>query len=230
MRRRAGLRARRACSASGLTSCAEKSATPRKTSSAPRPMKARIDPVPLAPKSPKASARKPSPARVAEPMPRKRANRPGGITAPSRTAAIGGTRVARRAGRMLATIVTTMPTTRQTMTVRGLKSRPVFGSVKPELLEDPEQELREPEPEEEPDHRRKRPDQERLEQDRAQDLAPRRADRPQRRELARPLRDRDRQRVRDHEGADEERNPAEREQECLQEAGEAFVSLASVSA
>ena len=53
-----------------------------------------------------------------------------------------------------------------------------------------------------------------------QNLLPRRADRAQRRELARPLRDRDRERVRDHERADEERDAAEREQELLQEAGE----------
>ena len=53
-------------------------------------------------------------------------------------------------------------------------------------------------------------------------LAARRAERPQRRELARPLRDRDRERVRDHERADEERDPAEREQEVLQEVEEAL--------
>src|SRR5205085_6393485 len=44
----------------------------------------------------------------------------------------------------------------------------------------------------------------------------------QRRELARALRDRDRQRVRDHEAPDEERDAAEGEQELLQEADEAL--------
>ena len=51
-----------------------------------------------------------------------------------------------------------------------------------------------------------------------------RADRPDRRELARPLRDRDRERVRDHEAADEERDPREREQEPLEELMNSFVS------
>ena len=46
------------------------------------------------------------------------------------------------------------------------------------------------------------------------------ADRPGRRELTRALRDRDRERVRDHEAADEERDPAEREQEAAQERDE----------
>ena len=52
-------------------------------------------------------------------------------------------------------------------------------------------------------------------------LPPRGAERAQRRELARALGDRDRERVRDHEAADEERDAAEREQERLQEADEA---------
>ena len=68
--------------------------------------------------------------------------------------------------------------------------------------------------------RGERPDDERLDDDRAEHLAPRRAERAQRRELARPLRDRDRERVRDHEAADEERDAAEREQELLQERDE----------
>ncbi len=58
---------------------------------------------------------------------------------------------------------------------------------------------------------------ERLEHDRAQHLPPRGAERPQRGELAHPLRDRDRERVGDHEAADEQRDPAEAEQEVLDE-------------
>ena len=50
-----------------------------------------------------------------------------------------------------------------------------------------------------------------------QQLAARGADRPQRRELARPLGDRDRERVEDDEGADEERDAGEREQEVADE-------------
>ncbi len=48
----------------------------------------------------------------------KRAKRPGGSSAPSRTAAIGGTRVARRAGRSAASIVITTPTSSETTIVR----------------------------------------------------------------------------------------------------------------
>ena len=62
---------------------------------------------------------------------RKRAKRDGGSVAPSRTAAIGGTRVARMAGRRLASSVTMIPTESETTIVRVSKSRPVFGSVKP---------------------------------------------------------------------------------------------------
>ena len=51
----------------------------------------------------------------------------------------------------------------------------------------------------------------------AQHLAARRADGTQRRELARALGDRDRQRVRDHERADEQCDEAEGEQEVLEE-------------
>src|SRR5581483_927121 len=59
------------------------------------------------------------------------ANRPGGSVAPSRTAAIGGTRVARRAGRRLATIVTRIPASSDTTIGRVLNGRPVVGSVNP---------------------------------------------------------------------------------------------------
>ena len=65
-------------------------------------MRTPVVPRPL-PNKPKRSAAKPSAARIAEPAVRKRAKRDGGSVAPSRTAAIGGTRVARIAGRRLAT-------------------------------------------------------------------------------------------------------------------------------
>ena len=55
-------------------------------------------------------------------------------------------------------------------------------------------------------------DHEALEHDRAHDLLARGAERPQRRELARALGDGDRQRVEDHERADEQRDAAEAEQ------------------
>ena len=65
---------------------------------------------------------------------RNRANRDGGSVAPSRTAAIGGTRVARIAGRRLAISVTMTPTIIETITVRVAKMMPLFGSVKPTAL------------------------------------------------------------------------------------------------
>ena len=52
----------------------------------------------------------------------KRANRPRGNVAPSRTAAIGGTRVARMAGKRPATSVTSVPTSNETTTVRVAKT------------------------------------------------------------------------------------------------------------
>ena len=60
-----------------------------------------------------------------------RAKRPGGSTAPSCSAAIGGTRVARSAGARLASSVITMPTPIATITVRGLSGSPASGRPKP---------------------------------------------------------------------------------------------------
>ena len=68
---------------------------------------------------------------IDDPSVRKRAKRDSGSVAPSRTAAIGGTRVARSAGRRLASSVTRMPTSIATITVRVAKTSPLFGSVKP---------------------------------------------------------------------------------------------------
>ena len=56
-----------------------------------------------------------------------RAKRPGGRTAPSRTAAIGATRVARIAGRRLANSVITVPSKRQMTTVRVANTVPAVG-------------------------------------------------------------------------------------------------------
>ena len=150
------------------------------------------------------------------------AKRPGGRTEPSRTAAIGGTRVARSAGRKLARTVTTIPTSSATTIVRGFRSSPLFGSVNPTAEKSANSPLASAEPEEEPDHRGEHADDSRLDQHAAQYLAPGGTERPQRGELSRPLRDRDRERVRDHERADEQGDAAEGEQEALQEAGEAL--------
>jgi hypothetical protein len=53
--------------------------------------------------------------------------RPRGIVAPSRTAAIGGTRVARIAGKSPATSVTSVPTSSETTIVRVAKTVSVCG-------------------------------------------------------------------------------------------------------
>ncbi len=87
-------------------------------------------------------------------------------------------------------------------------------------VEELEQPLGKQQAEEQPDHRGDDADDERLEDDRPEHLLPRRAERAQRGELARPLGDRDRQRVGDHERADEQRDPAEGEQKALQEGDE----------
>ena len=160
--------------------------------------------------------------RVAEPGVRKRANLDSGRVAPSRTAAIGGTRVARTAGRKLATSVTRMPTRSDKTIVRVSSRSPWFGSVKPTVSKSLKRHFASRRPKTEPDHRRERADDERLEHDRAEHLTPRAAERPDRRELAGSLSDRDRERVRDHEAADEERDAGEDEQEDPEEADELF--------
>lgn len=71
--------------------------------------------------------------RTNEPGVRSLRKREGGSSAPSRTAAIGGTLVARRAGRTLATRVTTTPTTSETTIVRGSIESALAGSSNPAL-------------------------------------------------------------------------------------------------
>ena len=143
----------------------------------------------------------------------KRANRPRGSVAPSRTAAIGGTCVARIAGKRPATSVTIVPTSSETTIVRVAKTVSVCGSSRFERLEELVQPDRERETAEQADDRGAQADHERFEDHGAQHLTPRRAERAQGGELPRALRDRDRERVEDHERPDEERDPREREQE-----------------
>ena len=80
----------------------------------------------------------------------------------------------------------------------------------------------EPEADADSRHRSDGADRQPFDHDRPPHLASRRSQCSQGRELARSLGDRDRERVRDHERADEERDPAEREQEVLQEVEEAI--------
>ena len=151
---------------------------------------------------------------------RKRAKRDSGRVAPSRTAAIGGTRVALIAGLRLARSVTRMPTSSETTIVRVSKQEPLVRQREADGVEELEEALREREAGEQADHRRERSDDESLDHDRARTCRRERAERPDRRELARALRDRDRERVRDHEAADEERDAGEGEQEALEEGDE----------
>jgi len=59
------------------------------------------------------------------------AKRDGGSVEPSRTAAIGGTRVARRAGTTLASTVITVPSASETSTVRSANTIPASGRSPP---------------------------------------------------------------------------------------------------
>ena len=81
--------------------------------------------------NPVSTSATPATASRTAPIGRKRWNRPGASVAPSRTAAIGGTRVARHAGRRLATSVTRTPTSRPTTIVRVRNTSPLLGSVSP---------------------------------------------------------------------------------------------------
>ena len=75
----------------------------------------------------------------------KRAKRDGGSSAPSRTAAIGSTRVARIAGRIAAISVTTMPTSERDDDRARREDGPDLRQVDAERDEERVQELREPE-------------------------------------------------------------------------------------
>ena len=165
--------------------------------------------------------RNPATASATAPTMRNRAKRPGGSVAPSRTAAIGGTRVARSAGLRLASRVTTIPTVSATTTVRVSRSSPLFGSVKPTRSNSANSPFASARPLKSPTTEASHSHQERLHDHVPEHLAAGGAEGSERRELARALRDRDRERVRDHERADEERDAAEREQELLEEGDEA---------
>ena len=113
---------------------ADSRATPMKTMIAPAPIKPRVAPVPLTTNRPRATATNPSVTVAAELTLRYRDIRPSGSAAPSRTAAMGSTRVARSAGRRLASTVTITPTRIETITVRTCTTVPLLGSVRPAAL------------------------------------------------------------------------------------------------
>jgi hypothetical protein len=110
-------------------------ATPRKIASTPTPRTSRRRPVGSPETKPptQTSATAPTQTKRATAGP-KRASRGGGSADPSRTAAIGGTCVARSAGRRLATRVRAVPTASETITVRVANTSPVTGRVTPLAL------------------------------------------------------------------------------------------------
>ena len=105
--------------ASGRTTREAFIETPKKSRITPTPSARRRGPVaipvPSVPRETSATAIARTTSAVTGPY---LAKRDTGSTEPSRTAAIGGTRVARRAGRMLAISVTIVPTSSETITVR----------------------------------------------------------------------------------------------------------------
>ena len=84
------------------------------------------------------------------------ANRDFGSVAPSLTAEIGGTRVARIAGKSPARSVIPTPTTSETTTVRVAKTRSAVGRSTPRTSEQRLDSLREQDAEREADERRER--------------------------------------------------------------------------
>ena len=136
----------------------------------------------------------------------------GGRVAPSRIAAIGAMRVARRAGERLAMSVTMVPSDKRDDDCAGLDHRRGVRQVDAEQLEQPVQALCERQAEHQADDGGEHADRQPLGQHRALHLPSRGAQRAQGREFADALGERDRQRVEDHERAhaqrDERRTPA----------------------
>ena len=204
--------------ASGRTSREESIATPRKSRRTPPAIESSRSLVPSASENialaSRTSERRTMSAAIHGVN---RAKRECGSVAPSRTAAMGGTRVARIAGNSPASSVMPMPTMSETTIVLVAKTRSALGRSTPSELKSASIPSARRRPRISPTMRREEPDDERLEDHGAEDLTPRRADRPQRRELARPLRDRDRERVEDDERADEEGDRGEREEEVAED-------------
>ncbi len=100
----------------------------------------------MLPKAPKPTSTSDTRQTPTETIGPKRARREGGRTDPSRTAAIGGTPVARKAGRSAASSVTTVPRTIETITVRVAKTRPVCGRSAPNALKSSSRPFARPKP------------------------------------------------------------------------------------
>src|SRR4051794_16465998 len=115
-----------------LHRCGAASATPRNKARMPMPSRAATAIVlsPLANTPTEMAATEP-PTTTTAAFSECAAKREGGRIDPSRTAAIGGTRVARRAGRMLATSVMSVPSASEMMMVLGANTRPASGRSEP---------------------------------------------------------------------------------------------------
>ena len=126
--RRPGQPTRRA---SGFTSLGAASATPMNSPITPRPSSRTTPSVPTLANTPSEIAATEATMTPSASFAECAARRLAGSSAPSRTAAIGGTRVARRAGRMLAISVTTVPSSSETTIVRVAMTVPDFGRSAP---------------------------------------------------------------------------------------------------
>ncbi len=138
-------------------------------------------------------------------------------TAASRSASIGATFAALRAGRYAAITVTTTPMTCRDDQARRRHDRARAGELEPEGTEHGPQTLRRADPGDDTDRRGEDAGEERLHHHRAGDLPALRADRPEQRGLLGALGDRDREGVVDHERPDHERHDGEDHQEHVHE-------------
>ena len=148
--------------------------------------------------------------------------RPCGSSEPSRRAATGGTRVARRAGAREASSVTIVPTAIGSDTVRGWMVSAAGGRPNPTASNSAPAASRSGHPTAMPISGRDEPDRERLAQDAPQDLPPHGTDGAQHRELPHALGDRDREGVEDDERAHEHGGTGE----CQEGRGEERVDAA----
>ena len=136
----------------------------------------------------------------------------------SSSAAIGDTRVARRAGTRAAASVTSRPTTRASITVRVAITVPVLGRSAPMLFSRALSRPARPIPGHHAQHRSHQADDRGLEHHAAQDLRAGGAERAQHSQLADALGHGDREGVEDQEAAHQQGHSAEHEQDHPQEA------------
>ncbi len=162
--------------ASGRARLGATMATPMKRAQTPTARTTRrwpvVIPLPNAAKTTSASATAHTTTATTGP---KRANREGGSTEPSWTAAIGGTLVALSAGRRLASSVTITPRAIETITVRQANTSPVWGRSTPADLKSASSPLASARPTKRPTIEASGARDETLDDDDPADLAPGRA-------------------------------------------------------